>query len=633
MLNNRPGLRIAVYFAIGIFAASYPGFSFYRTIGLLAFIVVLFLGLSYFAKSSTASHAFLFLLVFTAGYGRMSINSYELLPRSHLLNLDIFDTEIMLSGWIKDRRDYSSGNSTITVAILSLQSGNRRYAPVEGDINISLPFSSAGDRSDDGGKDSYSYGDEVTASGTLVRPPARRNPGEFDYRSYLERNGIYGQLRRSSGSLLEIKDSNYGNLLVREVVVPVRDALSSTLSNFHSGQYLEFMRAILLGQRSGMEPEIMEDFKDTGTLHILAVSGLHIGFVAVLLFGILRVFPFSRPVVLSMMIIAIFLYIFVTGAKPPVMRAGIYLIVYCFGIITQRLRDPLNILGITVVILLLINPADLFDAGFQLSVFSILGIMFLTNYFRSGLDNYTGLKNYMRNKWDDIFRRNLFRVGFLLIVSIGAFLGTSVVMAYHFHRLMPGGIVLSLIIVPAASIIVGLGFIEIIIGSIIPVVGNAIKTSIELLINGIFWLNRNAADLPGVNFTVGQNEIIWVVISITLAIVSIAVFSPDKRNRIKINSSGNRHRLKIISGFAVVLVIWGMWWTRTDGLMRVQFLDVGQGDAAVVSFPDGTHFLIDGGDNRDGWDSGKRHIMPFLRWAGIRQLDGVFLSHPNRDHY
>ena len=120
---------------------------------------------------------------------------------------------------------------------------------------------------------------------------------------------------------------------------------------------LEFLKGILLGNRSGLEPEVLEAFRDTGTIHILAVSGLHVGFVILLAGSLLQLsnMPKLKYIPVFLMV-TILLYMFITGFRPPVMRAGIFTMFYLLGILLQRRRIHFNILGVTAFILLFYQP-------------------------------------------------------------------------------------------------------------------------------------------------------------------------------------------------------------------------------------------------------------------------------------
>ena len=169
-------------------------------------------------------------------------------------------------GWIKDKAEYSDGSTALVLSVDSLNSENSIYSPVSGKVRITVTQSVP----------DYSYGDELTVTGRLTRPSPRRNPGEFDYRAYLERKGIFAQLRVRNDTRLDFYSSNKGFWIMREIVIPVRNKMSELRQTVHKGKHLAFIQAVVMGERRGIDREILDDFRTSGTMHILAISGLHV---------------------------------------------------------------------------------------------------------------------------------------------------------------------------------------------------------------------------------------------------------------------------------------------------------------------------------------------------------------------
>jgi competence protein ComEC len=353
-------------------------------------------------------------------------------------------------------------------------------------------------------------------------------------------------------------------------------------------------------------------------------------------------------------------YVLIAGARAPVLRAGIFASLYYLGISLQRYRDHWNILGMTALVLLLIDPGNLFDPGFQLSFSAVAGILFLTSVLLPEILKIKGTPKplsikldwkevsfrtiaYLRIpdisiKWDwkknclyyiagyrappFAIRSFLKKVFSLFVMSAGAFFGTSLVMAYHFHNLVPGTVIVNMLVVPLATLVVGLGLSELVVGPVIPLFGSYFGGSTEGLIQLIFRINRYAGEFPLMSFWVGHREVVYVLFSVLFVFIVWAL-----------SLKAVRHKKKFCIATALLFVVWGYWLSGPEDVMRVVFLDVGQGDSALLSFPDGSNWLVDGGNDRNGYDAGERHVLPYLQWAGIRYLDGIILTHPNSDHY
>ncbi len=607
MLTNKPALKTTLFCACGIAAASVVEFGFNWIIPIAGGLLFLLLMCHYLFKSSGISFVLLFILIaFLTGFFRLSLTETSRLPDSHLTKLNLYDTYVTVDGWVSDVIEYHHGGETITVSLSRIQARGIEYSDIDGKINVSLRDSTM----------RVGIGDNIEMSGILVRPAERRNPGEMNSRTYLARKDVYGILRIPDGAQITVHADNRVNTIKSVLIYPIRTFLSTTLKQFHTGQELAFLQAILLGQRTGVETDILNDFRNAGTLHILAVSGLHVGFIILIIQSVLMFFPLGKRWQSVFLIVIVLVYILLTGARPPVLRAGIFACLYYFGITIQRRRDTWNILGVTALLILLMNPNTLFDPGFQLSFAAIAGILYFKGSIQPIIYKLEGMTKPFSFLW--LWRQTIS----LFFMSAGAFFGTSFFMAYHFHYLVPGGIFTSVIIVPLATLTVGLGLAELLFGSMSVQLGSAIGATNDVLIQTIFAINRFAGDVSFMRFIIGHYEIIWVLISIASVFFIVLVYTKPLFFRITLGSAG-----------IVVLILWALWLNRPIPVMNVTFLDVGQGDATVISFPDDTHWLIDGGNSWDTGDAGNRHVIPYLRWAGIRKLDGVFLSHPNRDHY
>ncbi|MCP4724730.1 MAG: DNA internalization-related competence protein ComEC/Rec2 [bacterium] len=607
MLNKKPGFRAGIFFSAGIliFRLLQPDDFFILAIPLIIILCILIL--SPFKTSALIKNLLIITLVIAAGTLRTAYFGKNLSSSNHLKNMNIYNRYVILAGWVEEKQVYSAGETNLTVNILSLIINGREISNINGKVKIFL----------DKCPQNTGYGDEIKAGGMLRDLRGMRNPGEIDFKEYYNRKGVYAELRIPEGAKSEFNEGDHGNIILREIINPLRSSMIGILERNHSGDGLEFMKAILLGERSGLDREIVEEFKDAGTIHILAVSGLHVGFVVLIFQSFLSLLNIPKIKVIPLIMIAVITtYILLTGARPPVMRAGIFIVLYYFSVVLQKRRDNLNLLGCTVLILLMIDPNDLFDPGFQLSFSAVFGIFFIYDQVSSGL-----LDNSKRNRLN--FKKVVFkRIVTLFLLSAGAFLGTAIISAYHFHRIVIGTVILNLAAIPLSGLIVCLGAVELIFGAIWEFSGQILANTLDLLIELLFLLNRIFSGMGFSRIYISNKEMIWVIL-LVLFIVSLYML-------IKYNI---RYRSYIIPSLAGIFLFWGWIYTGTEPEARVTFLDVGQGDAALISIPDGSSWLIDAGGVFEDYNAGERHILPFFRWSGIRKLDGIFISHLNSDHF
>lgn len=278
------------------------------------------------------------------------------------------------------------------------------------------------------------------------------NPNEFDYRKFLKTKGIYRQLNLKNGAFIPI---GQGKKTLKGYAFLLRSKIDQKLKKYHFFKSeLAIMDAILLGQRQNIDKELFESYKNAGAIHILAVSGLHIGIVLLLLnflFQPLEKLKNGKAIKLFLVILFLWIYAFIAGMSASVIRATTMFTAIAIGWISNRPSSVKNSLVVSFFILILIHPLFLFDAGFQLSyaaVFSIVIIQpVLTKLWNPKL-------KFVRYFWQ------------LITVSFAAQLGVLPLSLYYFHQFPGLFFISSLVIIPFLGIIIGLGLLIIILSLI-----------------------------------------------------------------------------------------------------------------------------------------------------------------------
>ena len=356
---------------------------------------------------------------------------------------------------------------------------------------------------------------------------------------------------------------------------------------------------------------LLKELRFTGTIHLLSVSGLHIGFVVVslnLLLGLLQVPKAWRLLPLGL---GIGFYILMTGMEPPVLRAGVMLLLYFLAEGLGSKDSNLNRLSLAAFILLLVNPYNLFQIGFQLSVAATLGVVWL----------YPLLKEYF-----PVDRPWLGVIWNCLLLSIAAQLMVTPFLVYYFQQISwISPLVNLLIFIPAMGVVVG-GLAGEFLGCILPWLGLLVLTPLGWALN----LCRLVVAWFG-----DQSWSVWYTprwpwpwnLSFYLGIIfGLDLLRPNPLRR---KPQLNYGWLLLGSLFIINLVIWVMVWDQTQrDFLQVSFIDVGQGDAILIQTPDGVNVLVDSGD--DG--QGRARVLPCLRSNRVKRLDLVIITHGHRDH-
>jgi competence protein ComEC len=458
------------------------------------------------------------------------------------------------------------------------------------------------------------YGMHVMVRGSVRLPQAQRNPGEFDLRRYYEANGIGFVMRVRSTQHLRVVRGEGGSALFRELVLPVRGFILSHIDRMIGGEEGEYLKGILVGVRSGISRETREAFVNAGVAHILAVSGSNVAVIALtlyVLFGALRV---PRCVLEAIVAAGLLFYMLLTGSQPPVVRATIMALVFLFGRMFEHRVNTLNSLGLAGVIILFIDPRQLFDVGFQLSfgaVFSIILLYPKANRCISSLPLHGPIG------------RGLAWILRLSALSLVASLGTLPLTASYFEKVSVIGLLANIVVVPAAGASVVLGVIAVVAETFSKPVAEAYAAVNWLLLHWTLVLTKEAGSSP-VAFLQTSG---WGFVDTIPYLAGVALL-------FTLDSPGARRKMLILFLVTANLHLYvraGESWENEDNLI-VTVLDVGQGDAIVIRLPGGRTMVIDAGPRIRDYDAGERIVAPYLRRLGISRIDLLVLTHPHNDH-
>jgi competence protein ComEC len=294
---------------------------------------------------------------------------------------------------------------------------------------------------------SYSlrYGDDIIFSGKLSVPQGPSNPGEFDYGKYLEENGINFSIYLRSNTWRLI-GYNPSNILLAYAEMIRKHLLQALSNNGLSGDNYAVAAAVLLGYDNDMESNLKQDYIMAGAMHILCVSGLHVGIIYLVLnflLGFLRNTKSNNILKTILLLFLVWLYAAITGLSPSVQRATLMISIFIIGNLFKRNRDTYNTLAVSATILLILNPFLLFNVGFQLSYAAVLGII----TFHVPIYKLLYFKNSIIDKiWS------------ITVLSIAAQLSTFPIATYYFHFFPPWFWLTNLFTFPLSFLIIACGF-------------------------------------------------------------------------------------------------------------------------------------------------------------------------------
>jgi competence protein ComEC len=497
--------------------------------------------------------------------------------------------------------------------------------------------------------DSFRYGDFLRVETKLRIPAGYKNPGAFDYARFLLLKGIRLQGFVDHPSAILLIREHQGNALRQRIEsyrYRLRDIIRQATPEPDSG----ILEALIVGERGGIPKEIQETFNRTGTAHILSISGLHIGIIAMASLWLIRIilkrseylllrFSLIKPAAFLSLVPVLF-YAFVAGMSIPTVRSVIMVLSFLIAVLLGRSRELLNALGLAAFLILLFSPASLFDISFQLSFTAVFSILCLTPKLADIIPRrYREIPE--GPKWRAWCGKAFLSLALFLAASLAATLGTAPLVAYYFNRV-------SLVALPANLVAVPLlGFVVLILGLAAMVISFFSTAGASMLFHGAsffvrpsLWFLDLMDRLPGSSVIVTTPTI--AEIAAFYFLIGVIAYGLSVR-RLKGSTGSLTDHLRLHRGPAALSLALLLFFIadgtflflkdRNPGRLRVTFLDVGHGNASLVEFPGGRRMLIDGGGSFDGrFDFGRYVVAPFLWKNRIHKIDTVVLTHPHPDH-
>ncbi|MDP8299605.1 MAG: ComEC/Rec2 family competence protein [Candidatus Tantalella remota] len=501
-------------------------------------------------------------------------------------------------------------------------------------------------------------GDNVAIGGDISQPSGKMNPGGFDYKTHLYRKGIHAVMSSSKNDYFAVTGRETGPLLLlRRGLSIARENADKLLSKYLSKDTKAIVQSAVLGIRGGISDDISDTFVKTGTMHILAVSGLHIGIVAAVLLGFFRMVRCPRRAVYVLTIIGICIFAVFTGCRASALRAAIMGSFLLVGLSIGRKADIMNSLVLSAFFITFFNPGQLFGPGFLLSYLAVLSIIYITPL----TDSFLGVAplKLKQSKWT----RGKRIVLKSLSVSFAIWIGMMPIIAAYFHIVTPVVIVTNLVAVPALFVIVALGFMLLAAGGVAPFlpVVMIIGKTLTLLTAHFVQLMTFISKVPLTSVRVSSPS--WPLILAYYAVLLFMLFKIPLRQALRRkspisqspdslvpdlliprspNSSPSAQRpvpssthLLILLLIASNIFIWNEVSRNPPDSLKMTFFSVGKADANLLEFPDGSVVLIDGGSGGTvrGRDAGRQTLAPYLWQNGIRKLDCIVVTHPHEDHF
>lgn len=457
-------------------------------------------------------------------------------------------------------------------------------------------------------------GMKVSVIGRLRLPRRAGNPGEVDSLKIYQRRGITHTMSIGNPGLITVL-AEPSPLSPHSLAYNVHVAFHDLVGSRMSRERAAVLGATLLGERGNLSIDQRQKFVRSGTVHLLVVSGLHVGLLAGAIVLLLRVFGVDPRHAWAVGALVALAYLFVTGIQPSVLRATTMVCVYALGRVLLRKPDALNVLGASALISLLINPTDVAELGFQLSYLSVAGIFVLAPMLklRPPLTPSERAVQGLRGK-------SLAWIGGSVRVSLAVGLCTWPLLVATVHVFSPIMVAANIVAAPLLSVLLVLGLLTPL--AVIPGVGAVLAWLLSLTAGVLDGLAGFFASVPYGHLFLPASPA-WWLIGYYVLLASVLLLPRIGWPRV----SGAALWL----AWLCVLPASSLLATDGPGPVRMTALDVGHGQCVVIEVPDGPTALLDCGSTSLG-NVGERVLAPYLWQRRRSKIDILFISHADADH-
>lgn len=579
---KRPLVFIAISILLGIVFYYYIEIDIYLILSLLILTLIInLIGLR--LNNSMGIGMFFVFFLFGIFIIALKSNSSQLIK--------FVDKPVELEGSIQEIKDIPEENNKYVVAI-----DNIKYESVDKDVSEKTVLKIIGERE-------LCLGDEIIFNGVLKEPLTNTNPRLYNYKLNLLTDNIFTTITIREHEILNVveKDLNFLSSLKVSFINNVEETFDLYLTEKNSS----IMKSIILGEYSYLEENDIQQFRDLGLAHILAVSGLHIGIFTGLLVLMFAYIGLDRKINITLTIIIIWIYAYIIGSPASVLRSNIMFTVLLLSQLWAKPYDSINTLFFALLILVTVNPFRIFDIGFQLSFAATFSIIYFT----------PRLSRMLYSKESNIIRS--------LVAIISVQIGLLPILAYHFNRVPLISIVANLLLVPLFSICLVLSIFLLLFAFISGYIASSIGIVINNLLNfqllGIEILNN----FPILNIKLPSPSVIEIIIYYFLIFILIGIINIKRLDK-RIN--------KVVIFYVLLVILINSIAINFNKTLSIDFIDVGQGDSILLRTKEGSYLIDTGGNIFDDFDIGENILLPYLEKEGIFRLKGVFITHYHEDH-
>ena len=546
----------------------------------------------FFKFRKEAYLGFTTLFLFSAG-GLMG-NHANIVPINHISNFTQANLCVqgeIIPGTVK-KRDDGTINLQLTAKGVNVQG---KKTAVQGLIKLSVRKFSK--------KQAFPRYGRLTVQGMLLPITGFANPGVFDSEQSAKIQDIGGRMSVNATELSYKPLAKPWLAYVADVSDAMREKLNKTMDHRDSA----VLAGMVLGGYDGIENDIIYNFSTTGIVHILSVSGSHIALLIGFVLAAVNYGRVSKERGIIVAAIVIICYALLCGFSPPVLRSVIMGLALLLGLMLGKDADRGAILSGAVILMLCYRPLWIQDVGFQLSFLSTAGLIYIMPKLRPVFSNH----------W----------IAFIvdsLAVCLAAQIAVIPFLVYYFHQLSPCSLFANLIVVPLIEVLLIMTLLGLVFSFILPPVGTIILIAASIVLWPCLNITNWIASWDWATIAIPKTPVYMALVYYLMLWVIFEFYPLHNLSPLA----------RKICGTLCLLVLLGQ---QVQGYFAPQrfeiyFLDVGQGDSALIITPEKKTILIDTGGFKGNFNTGERIVFPVMRYLGIKKLDALMLSHGHLDH-
>lgn len=484
-------------------------------------------------------------------------------------------TTYKLYGKVKEVRE-NEYSKWLTLKDVHYKRENKWY-PLRSHIQLNVPL-----------KTIVTEADEIATEGERLEDTVQMNPSDFDTVLYLKGEKI-GASFKAGEDINIYKRTTWSEKIKEEIRRKVKGLYNSD----HEGILL----GCLLGETELIKPSIRALYNTSGIGHVLAISGFHVGLIMAFLFFLLNKIPLNYVIRQIGGVAGIGLYAFLTGCSTSTMRATLMLSIILLGKCLWQEEDKLTSLAAAALIILIINPYQIFQVGFQLSFSAMLAIIFC-------------LEIIQRKERESGHYYSKLMKALLLLGAVQ--LGTYPIMAYHFFQVPFLISFINLMIIPIFSYVIIGGWLSVLSPNLL---GEGIAYLVGMTLQGVLELIKGLLKCPLAIICTGRPLFLDYII---YAVVVVILIMRATQRKIPLK------RVQLMVGISLFYLVIRKYYPSP---LKITGLYVGQGDSVVIETPHHQVVVIDGGNKGQG-DTVER----FIKYEGNDQVAALLLSHSDADH-